>query len=165
MGRSVTNGVSSTPRPNRDVRPKHHPDRAALAGTIDDAFIDGDAWLPADFDFAFWNAAWPDQQVDRLHGDEVIELTNLCAPDVPALSRDAQGNGVLRLTLPAFQPYLLLRFEVGQLAPVPLAIDTLIVEPDGTRLIAVFRALIAKTPAVCCMELCQQAVASRSGSR
>lgn len=44
------------------VRAKAHPARRILAGTIDDDFARGDAWLPDDFDFSVWNAAEPDQQ-------------------------------------------------------------------------------------------------------
>ena len=50
------------------MRPKAHPERRKLVGTIDGAFINGEAWLPADFDFNIWNAAPPDQQTEFLEG-------------------------------------------------------------------------------------------------
>jgi hypothetical protein len=59
------------------IRHKGHPARSRLVGTVDDDFINGRTWVPKDFDFSVWNAAWPDQQTPHLHGDETIELTNL----------------------------------------------------------------------------------------
>jgi len=121
------------------VRPKGHPDRARLAGTIDQRFIDGDAALPHDFDFAVWNAAWPDQQTEHLRGDEFVAMMNLCAADVPGARRDARGNVLLRLMLPGHLPFALVRHEAGELAPLPLRLDTLHVEPDQLTVTAVWR--------------------------
>jgi hypothetical protein len=137
------------------VRPRSQRARAKFMGTADAAFIESGAALPPDFDFALWNAAWPDQQVDKLAGDEVIELTNLCAPGTTALMRDANGNGVLRLTLPPWQPYVLMRFASGAIAPAPLTIDTLIIEPERSTVSLVFRHTIAQEPEVLAIEVRQ----------
>lgn len=125
------------------IRPKGHPQRLPLAGTVDDAFIQGDAPLPQDFDFAVWNGAWPDQQTRHLHGDERIALVNLCAHDAPAAQADSQGNTVLRLRLPGFTCNLLLRLHSGELVMQRMAIDTVCIEPEWQRLSLVWRSTVA----------------------
>lgn len=124
------------------VRPKGHPDRAKLVGTIDRAFVEGCAALPQDFDFAVWNAAWPDQQIDALQGDEIVELTNLCDQETPGVQVDAQGNSVLRLQLKPMQCMLVVRMESGFMFLHPMKVDTLMVEPDQRRLTLVWRAVL-----------------------
>ena len=134
------------------VRPKGHPERAKLLGTVDQAFIESESWLPEDFDFAIWNAAWPDQQTDYLIGDEVIELTNLCTPDNPGAQRDKNGNTLLRLRLPGDLPFILVRYEAGQIGELSSQLDTLIVEPDKRRLSCVWRATLDVEPEVRVLE-------------
>jgi hypothetical protein len=124
------------------IRPKGHPQRLPLAGTVDDAFIQGDAPLPPDFDFAVWNGAWPDQQTRHLHGDERIALVNLCAHDAPAAQADSQGNTVLRLRLPGFTCKLLLRLQSGEQVMKRMAIDTVFIEPELQRLSLVWRSTV-----------------------
>jgi hypothetical protein len=128
------------------IRPKGHPHRARLIGTIDDDFINGKSWLPPDFDFAVWNAAWPDQQSHHLQGDETIELVNLCAPNAHGVRYDREGNTVLRLSLPRHDCFALLRFYNGTMIEQPLVIDTLIVEPETQTLSLVWRATFDKDP-------------------
>lgn len=134
------------------VRPKGHPARAKLVGTIDQEFIESDAALPKDFDFAVWNAAWPDQQVDALSGDERIRLVNLCSPETPGVTRDMQGNAVLTLTLPGHLPFLLVRFENGAIGELGARLDTLLIDPDKREVSCVWRATIGKQPLVRAVE-------------
>lgn len=134
------------------VRPKGHPERAKMVGTVDEAFISSSAPLPRDFDFAVWNAAWPDQQVDYLVGDELLELVNLGNPRDRALQRDVHGNSRLALRLPGHQPFLLARFDSGALGELPARLDTVIVEPDQRLVHLVWRAVLATTPAVRVLE-------------
>lgn len=129
-------------------RAKAHPDRGPLVGTIDQAFVDGGAALPADFDFAFWNAAPPDQQTDFLQGDETFELVNLCAPDAPGARSDAQGNTSLRLTLPGHECFLLCRQRDGVLYRHPMALDTVLIEPEHRSVTLVWRAVLPVAPAL-----------------
>ena len=121
------------------IRYKGHPQRSDLLGTVDDAFIASDAWLPADFDFAVWNAAPPDQQTDFLVGDERLELVNLCALDTPGASREKDGSTRLRLELPRHDCFALLRLDSGAMNEVPLVIDTLLIEPETRTLTLVWR--------------------------
>lgn len=126
------------------IRAKTHPKRRALLGTVDQAFIESKAWLPEDFDFAIWNAAPEDQQTEHLQGDETIELTNLCQANTPCCTTDAQGNTHLTLTLPADECYVQIRMKDGLVAATPLAIDTVLIEPDSQTLTLVWRAVLAK---------------------
>ena len=126
------------------IRAKTHPARRALIGTVDETFIKSDAWLPKDFDFAIWNAAPPDQQTAHLQGNEIIALTNLCPPNAPGARIDPKGNTVLTLMLPKHECFALIRMESGELINHPLAIDTVIVEPDEHSLTLVWRTILAK---------------------
>ncbi|NHZ83965.1 DUF2169 domain-containing protein [Massilia sp. CCM 8695] len=128
------------------VRPKSHPERIALSGTVDESFANSAAWLPLDFDFAMWNAAEPDQQIDYLQGDEVIELTNLCAPGASGARSDEGGNTTLALALPENECHVLVRLVSGEMFLSPMQIDTLIVEPDQQLLHLVWRVVLAKSP-------------------
>jgi hypothetical protein len=134
------------------VRPKGHPARAKLVGTIDPAFIESSAALPKDFDFSVWNAAWPDQQVDELRGDECIRLVNLCPPDTPGVERDREGNAVLTLTLPGHLPFLLVRFENGAIGELAARLDTLLIDLDRREVSCVWRATLSKQPLVRVLE-------------
>lgn len=138
------NGAGSQLLAGLGVRPKGHPERARLLGKIDDAFVKSDAWLPGGFDFAIWNAAWLDQQVDELQGDEVIELTNLCAPETPGAQKDARGNTTLKLNLPGDECQLLVRLETGELFQHPMRLDTVLIEPEARTCHLVWRTTLAK---------------------
>jgi hypothetical protein len=148
MNGKFANGAGSHLLAGLGIRPKGHPERARLLGTIDDTFIKSDAWLPEDFDFAIWNAAWPDQQVDELQGDEVIELSNLCAPETLGAQRDAQGNTTLNLVLPGDECQLLVRLETGEMFQHPMRLDTLLIEPEERTCHLVWRATLAKADEV-----------------
>ena len=123
------------------IRYKPHPQRRVLLGTVDEAFIQSAAWLPVDFDFAVWNAAPPDQQTESLIGNEIIELTNLCAPDTPGARRDKTGDTRLTLELPRHDCFALLRMESGAMHEVPFPIDTVLIEPE-TRSPTLVRRLV-----------------------
>ncbi|MBR8186555.1 DUF2169 domain-containing protein [Burkholderia ambifaria] len=135
------------------IRPKGHPERAKLVGTIDRAFIESDAPLPKDFDFAVWNAAWPDQQLDALRGDEQIELTNLCTPVTPRTTKDDSGNVRLTLSLPGHLPFALVRFENGSIGELEARLDTVLIDPEKREVSCVWRATLAKQPGVRALEL------------
>lgn len=137
------------------LRAKAHPQRRALLGTVDEAFIGSDAWLPQDFDFAIWNCAPPDQQIDYLAGDERIELVNLCAPDAPGATIDAQGNTCLELALPGHACTLLMRMEDGAMFLHPMHIDSLLIEPEQGAVSLVWRAVIAKDADIRAVDLRQ----------
>ncbi len=134
------------------VRPKGHPARAKLVGTIDREFIESNAALPRDFDFSVWNAAWPDQQVDELRGDERIRLVNLCPPNTPGVRRNAEGDAVLTLALPGHLPFLLVRFQNGAIGELAARLDTLLIDLDRREVSCVWRATLSKQPLVRVLE-------------
>lgn len=125
------------------VRPKGHPDRAKLAGTVDERFAASDEVLPQDFDFAVWNAAWPDQQTGHLAGDEHLELLNLCPADQPAAEPSEKGTR-LRLALPGHQVALTVRMASGEIFYHRASLDTLIVDTQRQTVSLVWRAILAK---------------------
>ena len=126
--------------------------RRKLCGTIDDAFIKSGRPLPEDFDFAFWNGAHPDLQAPWLTGNEEITLTNLCPHNMPGATRDKSGNTVLRFVLPGHQPFVLVRYEDGAMAPTQAELDTLVIEPDERKVSCVYRLVLTMEPAVRMLE-------------
>lgn len=126
------------------VRSKLHPERRALLGTASNAFAHTRAPLPGDFDFGMWNAAPPDQQVDGLTGDDMIELVNLCPTDVPGLRLDKMGRTYLRVHLPEHECFVLLRPDEGPAMTRQLVIDTVLIEPEDYVVTLVWRATLPK---------------------
>lgn len=124
------------------VRRKSHPARRALAGTVDQAFIDSDLAWPPDFDDAFWNCAPADQKTGFLRGDETLELVNLCRPDTPCVVRDARGNAWLTLTLPRDECFVLCRLHDGTLIEQALMLDIVLIEPEQHCVSLVWRGML-----------------------
>jgi hypothetical protein len=115
--------------------------RLKLAGTYDDNwFKERLPGLPDDFDFAYWNCACPDMQIQYLNGDETIELTNLTP------------EGKLMFHLPGHTPHMLVHHVRGDIATAPAHLDTLIIEPDQMRATLVWRATIPVEPEVRVLE-------------
>lgn len=125
--------------------------RCLEVGTVAGTLEAGRA-LPEDFGFEVWNGAPPDQQVAYLEGDEVLELTNLCAPAMPGAREDDQGDTVLSLALPGHLPYVLARFGTGEMVPLPMNLDTLNLDVEGRRLVLVWRQVVPVEPEVPVLE-------------
>ena len=138
--------------PGFGVRAKTHPDRAKLIGQADGTFASSDDWLPDGFDFAVWNAAPPNQQIDYPSGGEIVELTNLCAPNSWGAGVDEGGNTRLQFALPGDRPFVFVRFENGSLGELAAQLDTIVVDTDRGLLSCVWRATLAKSPAVRVLE-------------
>lgn len=126
------------------IRPKGHPDRAPFVGTIDEAFIASSRCLPQDFDFAIWNAAPPDQQIEYPSGGEVVELTNLFPLDAPGVSVDQLGNTVMKFALPSHLAFVRVRLEDGACFRLPMLLDTVLVDTDCRQLSMVWRRIVGK---------------------
>lgn len=123
--------------------PRDWPQRARLLGSYSRRWKrERWPWFPEDFDFAYYNAAPPELQVDGyLRGDEPVRLENLhpehpvyesalpglrvrCfvqerAPDSPSSGARIAGDGSFR--------------------EVPLDLDTLWLDPEAEQLILVWR--------------------------
>ena len=126
------------------IRPKGHPRRASLAGTVNSDFIESSKLLPEDFDFAVWNAAWPDQQINQLKGNEEIELINLCANNTPGAVCDQNGNTILKLKLLFQTAQVLVRLRTGEVFLHDMRIDTLLIEPDLKTVSMIWRVVLPR---------------------
>ena len=112
--------------------------RLQRAGTYDDAWRQA-RWphLPEDFDFAYWNAAPDDQQLEALPPDARFELVNLVSPE------HALG-GVLRAALPGHRALVLLRMNDGALVPFMMTIDTLIIDAESLAVDVIWRTVFSR---------------------
>ncbi len=108
--------------------------RACLVGTYDKSWLrERWPWFPEDFDWAYFNAAPRDQQVEGyLRGDEELEFDNL-HPE----------HSVYRSTLPGLRARCFVneRLQHGELhfREVPLNLDTLWINVEEEKLILVWR--------------------------
>lgn len=137
-------GSLHAPVPGIAIRSKLTPARSALLGTVTPSFVERGACLPEDFDFAIWNAAPLDQQIEFPCGDEVFELINLCRTRTPGSFVDSGGNVVLRLLMPAHECFATVIRNHERLCSIPLHIDTVIIEPETYSVSLVWRATVSK---------------------
>jgi uncharacterized protein YjbI with pentapeptide repeats len=100
--------------------------RSQLLGEHDVAAIESLQAIPRDLDFAFFNAAPPDQQIRFLAGDETIVLSGL----VP--------EGDVRCVLPGLRAHA--RFDEREVA---LVADALFIDGDARRVTLTFRGQVA----------------------
>ncbi|MBD2824198.1 DUF2169 family type VI secretion system accessory protein [Xenorhabdus szentirmaii] len=97
--------------------------RRQFAGTYDDDWLaNRHPYLPKDFDFRYWNGAPTDQQIDWPDTDISLILQGM------------MPSGNLHVTLPGHRPFILLRMENGALFPVPMRLDTLILDSEAMTL-------------------------------
>lgn len=144
--------TENTDPPGFGIRYRGHPNRRHFVGTVDEAFAQSDAPLPEDFDFAVYNCAPLDQQVESLAGNEILTLTNLCRSDTPGARLDTHGNTLLQLKLSGDLPFALVRFENGALGELAAKLDTLIIEPEERTVTCVWRAVMGIEPEVRVLE-------------
>jgi len=99
------------------------------AGTYDQTWLDNEApFWPADFSYAYFQSAPPDQQVPFLQGDEQVELKNL-TPD---------GWRSFRIPKRAI-PVICIPHH-GDDVQTEAVCDTLLLEPDANRFSLTWRA-------------------------
>nr|WP_255705605.1 DUF2169 domain-containing protein [Xenorhabdus sp. PB61.4] len=97
--------------------------RRQLAGTYDADWLEHrHPYLPKDFDFGYWNGAPADQQIDWPDTDIAITLSGLTP------------HSDLHVNLPGHRPFILLRMQNGILLPVPMRLDTLIIDSEARTL-------------------------------
>ncbi|AVR94357.1 DUF2169 family type VI secretion system accessory protein [Pseudoduganella armeniaca] len=135
--------------------------RLPLAGTFDDKWLEQrHPYLPADFDFAYWNGAPADQQVvPHLDGDETISLINL-TPPTDRTTVDAAGDVLFKIRLPGHLPFVLVRFEDGRIGELPAKLDTVAINllddvvtaGKAPSVVCVWRATVATVPPVRVLE-------------
>lgn len=107
------------------------PHRRKFAGTYDDEWLENrHPYIPSDFDFAYWNYAPLDQQIEFPENEMHIQLKNMTQ------------EGDWQMSLPAHRAFVLMRMEEGMVVPVMLDIDTLIIEPENNQIFVTYRGLI-----------------------
>lgn len=115
--------------PSGDYRPmalgpiaRGWPQRAAFAGTYDDAWLaDCFPFLPADFDTRYFQAAPADQQTDYLQGGEEVLLLNLTP-------QERAGFKVPKMQVP-----VTFFLKKGGHETVQAVIDTLAIDTEARR--------------------------------
>ncbi|MEZ4296626.1 MAG: DUF2169 domain-containing protein [Polyangiaceae bacterium] len=83
-----------------------------------------------DFDWSFFNAAPPDQQIDALRGDEEVRFHNL-HPKAP----------VIAARLPGLRIRSFVKDSSGQIREIAMRLDTLFADIDSERLYLTWRGL------------------------
>jgi hypothetical protein len=107
---------------------RNFPPRPKFAGTYDQRWLDEVfPFLPADFDFRYFQSAPPDQQMDYPRGGEEVELTNLTP------------SGRLRFRLPAIEVPVEFTNASYERTEAQATLDTVVIEPDASRMIFTWR--------------------------
>ncbi|WP_437589167.1 DUF2169 family type VI secretion system accessory protein [Sorangium sp. So ce1000] len=104
------------------------PSRTRLLRGLARAELEGIASIPDDFDWSYFQSAPADQRFDRVLGGEELVLEGL-SPRHPTLAT----------RLPALRALATILLPNGAARWLPLAGDTLIVQPDAERCAVVFR--------------------------
>jgi hypothetical protein len=127
--RSPIGKWSDTPAPvgfgviSRGWRP-----RVDYAGTYDERWLsERFPFLPSDFDPRYFQSAPTDQQVPFFRGGESVRCLNM------------SPRGPFEAVVPSFDVPIVFRFKDGDVPATP-NLDTLIVEPTGGRILAIWRA-------------------------
>lgn len=108
--------------------------RLQRAGCYDEAW-QRERWprLPHDFTFAYWNCAPEDQQIPHpADGSLRFTLDHLAAPE-------HAPSGRVVFELPPYRAFVLARFGNGVMHPIPLRVDTVIVDTQAMTVAQVWR--------------------------
>jgi uncharacterized protein YjbI with pentapeptide repeats len=135
LGQLVTS-KRDTPRPVcfAPISPKWRA-RASKLGKYDKSWLET-RWpfFPADFDYAYFNAAPIEQQVPYLAGDETFHVTGV-----------QPNGGVLEGRLPGKRPHVFALKSAaagGELLALQMNLDTLLIDANGKTLTLVWRGLL-----------------------
>ncbi len=108
--------------------------RLQRAGTYDDLWL-RQRWprLPHDFTFSYWNCAPDDQQIPHpADGGLRLALDHLIAPE-------HAPSGRIVVELPPYRAFVLARFDNGVMHPIPMRVDTVIVDAQAMTVAQVWR--------------------------
>lgn len=103
--------------------------RVKHAGTYDDDWLEN-VWpyLPADFEYEFWNSAHPDLVMpEYLKGDEAIKLHHL------------SSDQLMSFALPGYHIYLLCRMKDGSIIKNSLNLDTVHIDAPTKKVFLTWR--------------------------
>jgi len=111
--------------------PSVWPSRKALRGELPTKDLDSPVVaIPSGFEWGFFQTAPPDQQLDKLHGDESVEVSGV-----------QPMGATLRFDLPEARAHV--RFDggaAGDLPPfIPLQPDTLLIDASKRRISIIWR--------------------------
>jgi len=87
-------------------------------------------WFPEDFDYAFYNSAPLDQQVDYLKGDETIELKNLHSE-----------HRIYNTRLPGIKPRGIVKYKEKEDQELEFNLDSVWIDTENEKLELVWRAV------------------------
>uniref|UniRef100_UPI000B0F767C DUF2169 domain-containing protein n=1 Tax=Burkholderia cenocepacia TaxID=95486 RepID=UPI000B0F767C len=116
--------------------------RLQFAGTYDETWHKTRwPYHPVDHDFHYWNGAPADQQIEWPAPGLAFELANLALPE-------HTHAGFLRARLPGHRALVALRFKSGEIVPLEMKLDTLLIDTEEMRVSATWRAVFPLQPAV-----------------
>lgn len=99
--------------------------RIALAGTYDAQWLEQQhPYPPQDTDYAYWNGAPKDQQIDFFYPNARVELWNLVPPEL-------SNKGYVKFDFLGHRPYIKLFFKSGAVLPFPMITDTVLIDTDN----------------------------------
>ena len=102
--------------------------RVKHAGTYDQEWLDSRApFWPDDFNYRYFQAAPPDQQIPYPKGGEQVVLRNL------------SPKGIMSFSLPKVTMPILFLLYKGEDIQVNAVIDTILIEPDQDRFMMTWR--------------------------
>lgn len=109
--------------------------RRERAGTFDDAWL-AHRWpaMPDDFSDDYWNGAHPDLVMPFLRGGEPVTL------------RGVRPEGDVAFTVPRFYVYALGRYHNGVMLPLPMVLDTLVIDVEAMTAGLVYRVSFEQSP-------------------
>lgn len=117
--------------------------RLALAGTYDDDWLENrHPNYPKDFDFAYWNSAPEDQQID---------FPDLTKPHTLVVNNLTEGGGKQVILLPRHRAFVLATMNY-EYQVQPMNLDTLVFYTDKMTLKMVWRLFIPKHETLFAME-------------
>lgn len=98
--------------------------RIALAGTYDEQWLEEQhPYPPHDIDYAYWNGAPKDQQIDFFYPNARLELWNLTQPEF-------SNKGYLKVDFLGHRPFIVMHFEKGGAVPFPMITETVLIDTD-----------------------------------
>jgi hypothetical protein len=105
--------------------------RLPHAGTYDHQWQES-RWpgLPEDFDFGYWNGAPADQQIPFPPEDFTLELLNLTPAKYPECGIQTEIGTYVAAQLPGHRACLLIRTKDGLMLPMPMTIDTIVIDTE-----------------------------------
>jgi len=99
--------------------------RIALAGTYDEKWLEEQhPYPPQDTDYAYWNGAPKDQQIEFFYPNARLELWNLTKPE-------DSNKGYLKVDFLGHRPFIVMFFESGGVVPFPMITETVFIDTDN----------------------------------